>query len=155
MTYEIHLRETHPQLAASIRGHCTWQDLGGFIGAAMAEIYTVAGDQGVRFAGPPYVAYHHAESTEAELDLEVGAPVADPVEPVGRVVASTIPGGLVATTFHAGPYEAIAPAYRALGEWVQEHGHETAGPPREVYLTDPNVVTDPGAFRTEILWPVR
>jgi effector-binding domain-containing protein len=61
----------------------------------------------------------------------------------------------VATTLYAGPYENVGPAYRALAEWVQEHGHETAGPPREVYLTDPNEVQDPGALRTEIVWPIR
>jgi effector-binding domain-containing protein len=82
-------------------------------------------------------------------------PVAEPTEPAGRVVAGTIPGGVVAATVHRGRYEDVGPAYRALGEWVQEHGHETAGPPRETYLVGPEQVKDPGAFRTEIAWPIR
>jgi effector-binding domain-containing protein len=155
MTYEVHLRETKPQPAASIRGRTAWAEIGSFVPGAMMEIAGVVGDQGARFAGPPYTAYYNADSSEAEIDLEVGMPVDEPIEPAGRVLPATIPGGLIATTVHAGPYEAIGAAYRALGEWVQEHGHETAGPPREIYLNDPGQVQDPGALRTEIVWPVR
>jgi len=155
MQYEIHLRETQPQPAASIQGRAAWAELGAFISGALTEIFGAAGGQGVRFAGPPYGIYHSPDSTEAEVDLEIGIPVAEPIEPSGRVVATVIPGGLVAATVHAGRYEEVAPAYRALGEWVQEHGHETAGPPREVYLVGPEQVQDPGALRTEIVWPIR
>ena len=155
MEYEIHLRETVPQQAASIRACAPWAELGSFVPAALMEIARVVGEQGVRFAGPPYTAYFSADSTEAEVDLEVGMPVDEPIEPAGRVISTVVAGGLVATTVHAGRYEDIAPAYRALGAWVQEHGHETSGPPREVYLTDPSQVQDPGALRTEIVWPVR
>ena len=155
MTYEVHLQQVQPQLAASIRGRAAWADLGAFVGGSLQELYQSAGSQGIRFAGPPYAIYHHADSTEAEVDVEVGVPVADPVDPCGRVVNTEIAGGLVATTMHCGAYENVGPAYRALGEWVQEHGHEMAGPPREIYLTDPNAVPDPGANRTEIVWPIK
>jgi effector-binding domain-containing protein len=155
MSYEVHVRETQQQLAASICGRAAWAELGPFVGAALTEIFGVAGAQGVRFAGPPYAIYHSADTTEAEVDLEVGLPVAEPIEPAGRVVAATIPGGLVAATIHAGRYEEVGPAYRALGEWVQEHGHEKAGPPREVYIVGPDQVQDPGALRTELVWPIR
>ncbi|MGA3057799.1 MAG: MerR family transcriptional regulator [Candidatus Limnocylindrales bacterium] len=155
MTYEIHLRETQPQAAASVRGRTAWTDIGTFVAAAIMEVFKVVGDQGIRPAGPSYAMYHSADTSEAELDLEVGLPVADPVEPSGRVIATEIPGGLVATTVHSGRYEEVAPAYRALGEWVQEHGHETAGSPREIYVVGPDQVSDPGALRTEIVWPIR
>lgn len=155
MSYEIHLREVAPQEAASIRAQIVWADIGSFVGGAMGEISKIVADQGVRFGGPPLAIYHCAEEEEAELDVEVAVPVADPVEPVGRVGNTTIQGGLVATTLHCGAYENVGQAYRALAEWVQEHGHETAGPPREVYLTDPGEVRDPGALRTEIVWPIR
>ena len=155
MTYEVHLQEVKAQGAASIRGLAAWAELGMFVGGCLKELYVTAGEQGVRFAGPPYAIYHHADSTEAEVDVEVGVPVADPIEPAGRVVNTEIAGGLVATTMHCGPYENVGPAYHALGQWVQEHGHEMAGPPREIYLTDPMEVSDPGALRTEIAWPIR
>jgi effector-binding domain-containing protein len=160
MRYEIHLRETASQTTAVLRGTTAWADLGPFVAGALAELFRVTGEQGVRPAGPVYGIYHladvnEADIEEAEVDLEVGLPISGPIEPSGRVAATVIPGGLVATTVHAGRYEEVAPAYRALGEWVQEHGHETAGPPREVYVVGPDQVQDPGALRTELVWPIR
>ena len=155
MTYEIHVRELAAQQAGSIRGPVAWANLGPFIGAAIGEISAVAADQGIRFAGPPMAIYHCAEAEEAELDVEVAIPLGEPVEPARRVTARTLPGCLAATTLHAGRYEEVGQAYRALAEWVQEHGHETAGPPCEIYLTDPGQVRDPGALSTEIFWPIR
>ena len=113
MTYEVHLRETMPQPAAAIRGRAAWAEPGPFISGALMEVARMSGDQGVRFAGPAYAIYHSADSTEAEVDLEVGMPVAEPIDPGGRVVPSTIPGGVVATTVHRGRYEDVGPAYRA------------------------------------------
>ncbi len=155
MSYEIHLRETQSQLCATLRDRTTWADIGPFVGAGMAELAGAVASQGARFAGPPFVVYHMANASDAEIDLEVGVPVSEPVEPVGRVGNATIEGGLAATTLHCGAYEGIGAAYQAVAEWLQEHGHETAGPPREIYLTDPNQVTDPGALRTEIVWPIK
>lgn len=155
LTYEVHLRETQPQPAASVRGRAAWADIGSFIQKALMEVFGVAGGQGIRFAGPPFAIYHSAEATEADVELEVGIPVAEPIEPSGRVTATTIPGGLVAVTVHPGRYEEVAPAFRALGEWVQEHGHATAGPLREVYIVGPDQARDPGALRTEIVWPIQ
>jgi DNA-binding transcriptional MerR regulator len=153
--YEVHLREAGPLQVASIRARCTWERLGLFVQEAIGELARSVQEQGVRFAGPAYTAYHSAESTEEELDLEVGLPTEDPIEAVGRAAPGTLPGGLMATTLHCGPYEEIAAAYRALGEWLTEHGHETAGPPREIYLVSPERVHDPSALRTEVAWPIR
>ena len=155
MKYEVHLRETQPQPAASIHGQVAWAEIGPFFGTALSEISDLVAEQGVRFAGPPLTIYHVADAKEAEVDLEVAVPVDETVEAAGRVQAIVVPGGLVATTIHAGPYQDVGPAYRALAEWIQEHGHEHAGPPREVYITDPNDVQDPGALRTEVVWPIR
>jgi effector-binding domain-containing protein len=155
MTYEVRLRETQPQTAASIHGHVAWAEIGSFFSAALTEIGKLLAEQAVRYAGPPFTIYHCADAKEAEVDMEVAVPVVEPVEPAGRVEAIEVPGGLVATTLHAGPYQDVGPAYRALAEWIQEHGHEYSGPPREIYLTDPNEVKDPGALRTEVIWPIR
>ena len=34
-------------------------------------------------------------------------------------------------------------------------GHAVAGPPWEVYVTDPGEVPDPAAWRTEVVHPIR
>jgi len=154
MTYEIHMREVVPQQAASIRAQIPWAEIGPFVGGAMGEIFQTIATQGGRVTGPPMAIYHCADAEQPELDVEVAVPLAGTVKSAGRVGATTVLGGLVATTLHVGSYETVGQAYQALGAWVQEHSHETAGPPREVYLTDPNE-TEPSANRTEILWPIK
>jgi DNA-binding transcriptional MerR regulator len=153
--YEVHLREASPEIVASIRRRCTWESLGACVGGSIGEIVGAVLDQGVRITGPAYTAYHSASATEDELDLEVGLPTDEAVEPAGPVVPGTLPGGLIAATLHCGRYDDIAGAYRALGEWLADHGHETAGPPREIYLVSPDRATDEAALRTEVAWPIR
>ena len=80
MTYEVHLRETQPQPAASVRGRAVWADIGSFIQKALMEVFGVAGGQGTRFAGPAFAIYHSVEATEARLDCS--AAIAEPIEPV-------------------------------------------------------------------------
>lgn len=154
MEYEVRNRETSPQPIVSVRGHSSVAQLPAFFGAAYGEIFRLLGELGVRPAGPGFAIYHDPDFREEDVDLEVGVPVAETVESTGRVVGRTLPGGPIAYTVHAGPYELIGPAYRALAGWVQEHGHETSGPPREVYLVAIDQVKDPSELRTEIDWPI-
>ena len=38
--------------------------------------------------------------------------------------------------------------------WIDRKGLRIAGPAREMYVTDPALVTDPANYETELLWPV-
>jgi effector-binding domain-containing protein len=60
----------------------------------------------------------------------------------------------VAWTTHQGPYDEIGPAYHTVSGWIQGRGHEIAGPPREIYLTDPSETDDPDEYLTEIQFPI-
>jgi len=66
-----------------------------------------------------------------------------------------IPGGAVATTVHHGAYDAVGSAYEAVDGWIRDHSLVVDGPPREVYLTDPQETPDPADLVTEIEFPVR
>jgi effector-binding domain-containing protein len=46
----------------------------------------------------------------------------------------------------------IIGAYDAVAEWAQREGRELAGPPREIYRSDPLKGETP---RMEIAWPLR
>jgi effector-binding domain-containing protein len=154
MRYQVQTRETVDQPIATVRGHSAVGDMPAFFQVAYREIFGLIGGLGVRPAGPPFSIYHDPEFKEEDVDLEVGFPVSEPVESAGRVVGRTLPGALVAAAIHAGPYDEIGPAYTAITAWIQEHGHEVAGPPREVYLTDP-ATTAPADHRTEVVFPIR
>ena len=80
--------------------------------------------------------------------VEVGVRVTGPFEAAGPVVASALPGGLVATAAHAGPVAAIGDTHQAVREWSTSHGYRLAGPHWEVY-GDPG---PDGEFTVQVCW---
>jgi effector-binding domain-containing protein len=64
-----------------------------------------------------------------------------------------MPAQLVASTVHRGAYDELTPAYHTVSGWIAEHGHQIAGPPRELYPNDPGAVP-PEELLTEVQWPV-
>jgi effector-binding domain-containing protein len=45
-------------------------------------------------------------------------------------------------------------AYLLLQSFVESSGRQPAGPPREIYLTDPAEEPDETKWRTEVQWPL-
>ena len=86
------------------------------------------------------------------FDVEVCAPVAGPVEAPAGWALQERPAGRFATLMHVGPYDTIGGAYDELTGWIGAHGLVVAGPPREVYLSEPS--TPPAQTRTIIEFPV-
>jgi effector-binding domain-containing protein len=82
-------------------------------------------------------------------NVEVGVQVTGPFEAAGAVVASVLPGGLVATARHDGPVTAIGETHRAVREWSMARGYRLAGPHWEVY-GDPDPAS--GAFAVQVYW---
>jgi len=155
MNYDVKTKELAPQQVLSIRLRTRLADIGGEAGRAIGEMFGHLGRAQLRPAGPPLALYHGPEFDEEAVDVEFCVPVGRPVSGHGRMNGRELPGGRVAYTLHSGPYESVGPIYAVLQKWIQEHGHECAGPPREVYLVGPGQVSDPAAFRTEVQWPIR
>ena len=84
--------------------------------------------------------------------VEVGVEVTGPFRPSGRVIASALPAGLVATTVHRGPYSGLGAAHRAVRDWCAAGGHPVLGPLWEVYG---DWSEDPAELETEITYLVR
>jgi effector-binding domain-containing protein len=155
MPYEVTTRELAPQPMISIRTHTPIAKMPEVFGQAFGEMFGYLGEIGVGPAGAPFAVYHDTEMKEDDVDVEICVPVAEQVGSRGQVSASELPGGLAACTLHVGPYSEVGPAYQALMTWIQEHGHEIAGPSHEVYLVSFGQTQDPAQFRTEIVFPIR
>jgi effector-binding domain-containing protein len=154
MEYDVRVRDVVSQPIVSIRTRTSLAQMAAFMGGAYGELFQLIGQQGVRPAGPPFAVYHDPEFKEDDIDVEAGVPVAEPVASVGRVVGGELPAGPIAFTLHLGPYEEIGGAYGALLSWIQEHGHEGAGPPREFYIVGVGQA-EPSAYRTEVQFPIK
>jgi effector-binding domain-containing protein len=125
---------------------------------AMGELFGFIGAQGLAPQGPPEGAYltDPSQVPEEEALWELRCPVAAAApeeEPEGRIGLKRLPAHHVASTMHRGPYEGIGSTYGAVMAWIGQHGYQVAGPPGEVYLTDPQEVA-PEELLTEVRIPV-
>lgn len=154
MPYDVTVKEVPAQHAAAIRMRTTLGSISQDVGRGYATIGAALGRAGAAIAGPPYLVMTELADDDTPGEIEVGFPVTAPFGGDGDVTGVELPGGLVATTVHRGPYDEEGPAYQAVEAWVQEHGHVHAGPPREVYLNSPGDVSDPSQYVTEIQFPI-
>jgi effector-binding domain-containing protein len=153
VAYTIKTRKLKPQPIAAIRVTANPAGIGEAFREVLPEVASYLERAGASPAGPPLARFF--DYSEEEADFEAGFPVPEPVESEGRVAAGELPGGLAAVTTHAGPYEGLQDAHDAVGEWVLANQHDPAGPVWEVYLTGPSEESDPSAWRTEVVWPLR
>jgi effector-binding domain-containing protein len=148
MEYQVERVQLIQQPSAVVRGRVPRDGIPGFLGGAFGEVMGVLAAQGVEPAGPPFGCYL---PTSDGFDVEAGFPTSAPVEPAGRVVPSTLPGGSAIQVLHRGPYAGVAAAYQAGEVWLAERGGEPTAPPWESYLDEPDVAEP----RTLVSMPCR
>ena len=154
LPYRVEVKEVPPARVATVHVHTNLSRIGRDVEEGFGKLMMRLGSAGVFPSGPPCIVYHDVIDEDTEGDLDICIPVSQDLEPDGQVEMTEIPGGSVAFTVHRGPYDEIGPAYHTLSGWIQDHGHEMAGPPREVYLNDPREVPAEELL-TEIDWPIR
>jgi len=155
MPYEVQVKEVPTQHVVAVRKHTSLARIGQDIQDGFGQIWGAIGPRGIAPAGPPFLVMDEVIDEETEGDVEICVPVPERFESAGGVTVREVEGVTAATTVHRGPYDQIGPAYHTLTGWIQEHGHEVAGPPREVYLTDPQETPDPADYLTEVVFPIR
>lgn len=152
MDREVKVGRREAALVVSKWFAVTLADIGGVMGAAFGEVYGHLEARGGAPDGPPFVIYHGTPASGEPFDIEVCAPVARPVEPLTGWQLQELPAGTFATLLHVGPYDTVGEAYAEIMAWPAEHGYAIAGPPREVYLSEPE--TPPEQIRTIVELPV-
>ncbi len=153
MPYDVRITEAVPQLVAATRVHTNLSRIGSDIGTGFGSLMQALGRAGVNPSGAPLIVYHDVIDEETDGDIEICVPVGASFTGDAAVYSRELEGGTVATVTHRGPYEEIAPAYHTLAGWISEHGHESAGPPREIYLNDPQTVP-PEELLTRVEFPI-
>ncbi|MDE0047587.1 MAG: GyrI-like domain-containing protein [Chloroflexota bacterium] len=153
MRLSFETKEIGAQPMLAIRTTSPMDKLEELLGSLFGEVYGYIQERGEQPAGMPFSRYHSMDGTT--VDLECGMPVASPMEGKGRVQAGELPAGSVATVTHLGPYDGLPQTWSALTEWMASEGHNPAGAPWEVYVTDPGAEPDQSKWRTEIYFPVR
>lgn len=153
LVFTVQVKDVAAQPIAGLRLRATPDDEQRRIPALLDELERYAVQLGVRSQGAPPVRISHAY-TEDEVDTEIAVPITQLVAGTERIAARVLEAGAVAYVMHVGPHADLWAVYWALLVWIQEHGYEQCGPPREVYWRHP-ADGHASAYRTEVQWPVR
>lgn len=140
--------ETDEQLTAVIHLVVPRADIASAMGPAIEEVLTVLAAQGTVPAGPCF-SWHRRLPTDS-FDFEVGFPVARPVMPAGRVMASRLPAVKAVRTTYRGGYEGLGPAWGAFIGWIASEGLAVSDTLWECYVSGPATSPDPADWRTEL-----
>lgn len=151
MPYEIEWQALPEQPALVKRAKLAAEEIGSWLPQAFRELFGHLEKLDVSPAGPPYARYE----INAEIVVEAGVPVIEPVTGEGPLTMSSLPAGTVATTLHVGRYEEMTEPYEALQHWIIEQGYEPTGQYWEIYLTDPTEQPDPAQQQTVLFMQYR
>jgi effector-binding domain-containing protein len=144
MLYLISHHHVDPILIAVIRSRVKQADLSTVVPQQCGEVWSFC-----RAAGLPKPGRHVAYYLDGEINLEVGVEVVQPFVGNDRVVCSALPGGMVASTIHMGPYSQLGAAHLAIHDWCKQQGHTLAGPSWEIYG---HWSDDPAQVRTDVFY---
>ncbi|MFC5264298.1 MerR family transcriptional regulator [Kribbella qitaiheensis] len=88
-----------------------------------------------------------------EVVIHAGVPAAVEVRgELNGLLVVDLPATRAATIVHRGRIDAVLPAWQALARWIDDNGHRSGGPARELYLDCPE---DPTLWVTELQEPIR
>jgi Transcriptional regulator, effector-binding domain/component len=151
---DVRTREVPAQQVAAVRRHTSMTTIGDDIAAGFNQVDAALETVGIRLVGRPFIVFHGRIDDVTGGDIEICSPVAAPFNGVEEVYGTEVPGGTIVSTIHRGSYDEMAPSYAAVITWMDEHGLEPCGPPREYYLNDLEA-TKPDDLLTEIAFPIR
>jgi effector-binding domain-containing protein len=128
MNYTVTVEQVEPHPTAIVRRRARPEELSTVVPQACGEVWQYAREDGLPGPGRNLALY-----LDGETNLECGVEVAGIFAGNGRVIPSSTPAGIAATTMHLGPYDRLGAAHEAIGAWCKERGLEFAGPSWEIY----------------------
>ncbi|MGZ4197624.1 MAG: GyrI-like domain-containing protein [Solirubrobacteraceae bacterium] len=153
MPPDVALRTVAPRPTAVVSQTTTWKQFRSVWRPLLDEVYgfvrrrpELAPDEGPELWRNAFL-YLDDKPT-----VEIGVLVARGFEQHGRVVASRLPGGDVATAVHRGDYAEMGRTHSAVTEFIAANGLDRVGPSWEIYG---HWREDPSELETEIYYLVQ
>lgn len=151
----IELREQGARPVLFIRKRTSLEGLSLLIGESYGKIAAYLeelGEQLEEMPEMPYTAYYSLDM--ADMDVEMGFPVARPLPGKGEIEAGEVPAGRYVICMYQGPYSQIGPVYDEMYKWMQESNLEPTGVAYEYYYNGPQDVPE-SELLTRISLPVK
>ncbi len=115
------------------------EDLPATMDRGFGELYERIGDAHVAPAGEPFVIYLDGSQPGVRWEVDICAPVSARIAESADFGFMEMPAERVVALLHVGSYEDLGQAYEEIQRYVREQGLTIAGPPREIYLSGPDV----------------
>jgi effector-binding domain-containing protein len=158
MITEPKLEDRTEQRYVGIRTQVPSRELPTVIPQLLGEVFAWLEKQGIAPAGAPFIRYY-VINMEANLDIELGVPVATAVSGNGRVAGGVLPTGRYATLIYTDIRKGLE-GNKALVDWAKTNGikwdrwddkNGDAFRSRvEFFLTDPANEPDQAKWETEV-----
>lgn len=158
MITEPKLEDRPAQHYVGIRTQVPMRQLKNAIPQLHREVFAWLEQQGLTPAGPPFIRYHVIDM-QAELDVEMGVPVASAIPGNDRISPGILPGGRYASLIYTGVRNGIK-ANGALLDWGAQQGlmwdkwaaekGDAFGSRYESFLTDPKDEPNQSKWETEV-----
>jgi len=164
MNQEPRIEDRAAQHYAGIPKTVTMASISEAVDEALPELFGWLAQNALQPSGPPIIRYL-VINMAANLQIELGVPVAAPVAASGRIRPGILPAGRYGVVRHVGPYDELAASNAALLAWAGTHGvefdaEETAEGSVwrsrvEHYLTDPSAEPDPAKWEVDVAYLTR
>jgi effector-binding domain-containing protein len=127
------------------------------ISNAMAESYgkltTYVGNEDREMLGMPFAIYTSFDDTSITMICAI------PIDTEGlagteEIALGEVVAGNAVKAIHTGPYEDLHLTHTAVDEYMQANGLTPAGPPYEMYITDPGLEPNPSKWITWVVYPI-
>ncbi len=144
MDYEVTVQDVGACQTAVVAAATTWREFPAVWGQLLGEVWDCLRSGGVERGCRNVMLYR-----DDVPNVEVGVLLAQPCPLTGRVVASSLPAGRVATAIHRGPFGDVGAAHDAVVAWCGARGLEPNGMRWEVYGPHDE---DPARQWVEVCW---
>ena len=116
-----------PTSLAVVRRRARPSELGTVVPRCCGIVWDFARSHGMK-AGR-----HVAVYLNTAIDVEIGVELNEAFVSDGAVVASSLPGGAVATAVHLGPYHLLGDTHKQVLAWIEAHDLRATGICWEIY----------------------
>lgn len=128
MGYDVTITDAAARPTAVVAASTTWREFPALWRTLLDEVRACLRANGIERGCRNVMLY-----LDDVPNVEVGVLLDQPCPLTGRVVASTLPAGAVASTVHYGPYTGLGDAHRAVHDWCAANGRRRAGARWEIY----------------------
>jgi len=158
-TPKLEARAAQPYVAL-LRRQVPIHELGRVLPPLHDEILHWLQTKSMAPAGAPFFRYLVVEMEAGLFDVEVGWPVATPLQSDGEIIAGQLPAGRYGVIINTGPFDDLTGAHQALMRWGEAQGLTWKTSDHgwywdanlEFYLTDPAEEPNPQKWETEIAY---